>query len=185
MFDAIRNRLKSIRRKLADKRGVVAVEFAFILPIMLLFYVGAAEISQAVACYRLTQLTNSTVVNIISQYVTISESTQLPDIFAASQDVLTPYPSTGALIVVSGIKIDPNTGVATIDWSESNTGAGKRLVGSVITVPQAFKSGGYLIYGETTYAYKPGIDLINMGTVNLRSQLFMLPRASSTITVTP
>jgi Flp pilus assembly protein TadG len=185
MFDAIRNRLNSIRSKLADKRGSVAVEFAFILPVMLLIYIGSAEVSQAVSCYRLVQLTNSTVVNIISQYVTISQSTQLPDIFAASQDVLTPYPSSGAFIVVSGIKINKVTGVATVDWSQTNTGSGGRAVGSVIAVPAAFKTGGYLIYGETTYSYKPGIDFINMGTVPLHSQLYMLPRASSTIAVTP
>ena len=127
MFDAIRNRWKAVRNRLADKRGVAAVEFAFILPAMLLIYIGSAEVSQAVACYRLVELTNTTVVNIISQYVTISESTQLPDIFAASQDVLAPYPSAGALIVVSGIKIDAN-GIATVDWSESNTGAGKLVL---------------------------------------------------------
>ncbi len=54
-----------------------------------------------------------------------------------------------------------------------------------MTVPAAFKTGGYLIYGETTYSYQPGIDFINMGTINLHSQLYMLPRASSTIAVTP
>jgi hypothetical protein len=99
--------------------------------------------------------------------------------------VLTPYPASGALIIVSGIKIDKNTGVATVDWSQTNTGSGSRTVGSVVTVPAAFKTSGYLIFGETTYSYKPGIDFINMGTVNLHSQLYMLPRASQTISITP
>ncbi len=53
MFDAIRNRLKAIRRSLADKRGVVAVEFAFILPVMLLLYIGSAEVSQSTGARRI------------------------------------------------------------------------------------------------------------------------------------
>jgi len=184
MFDAARKRLSRICKRLLDTRGVAAVEFAFLLPVMLLIYLGTYELSQAVAVYRLTQLTNTTVLNIVSQYVSISQSTQLPDIFSAASDVLTPYPNN-ALVIVSGISIDVH-GQATVTWSQTNTGTGALVIGQIVTVPAALDvPNTFLIFGQTTYAFKPVVDYMGLGTLNLHSQLYMLPRASQSIALTP
>jgi hypothetical protein len=41
-----------------------------------------------------------------------------------------------------------------------------------------------VVLGETTYAFDPPIDFLNLGTINLSSQLYMVPRASTTINMT-
>ena len=38
-----------LRRLLRDKRGVSAVEFAMLLPLMVTLYLGGVEVSQAIA----------------------------------------------------------------------------------------------------------------------------------------
>ena len=57
--------LESIRRKLGglagDERGVSAIEFAMMLPLMLTLYLGAVELSQGVGAERKVTLTARTV----------------------------------------------------------------------------------------------------------------------------
>ena len=181
------NRLRSHRssdRFASDQRGVSAVEFALILPVMLLIYLGGFEVLQGIAIDRMVALTASTVTNLVSQYTTISQSTQMPDILSASTQVLTPYPSANARVVVTCISID-GAGRATVAWSQASNG-GAKAVGAVIAIPAALDTpNSTLIFGETTYPYTPAIDFMNLGTINLYSSVYMLPRASSTIPLTP
>ncbi|MGD0141664.1 MAG: TadE/TadG family type IV pilus assembly protein [Rhizomicrobium sp.] len=158
-----------------------AVEFALILPVMVLIYLGGFELTQALSIKRQVSLTASTVTNVVSQYTTISASQQMPDILNASVQVMTPYTTTNATVVVSGITIS-STGVATVAWSQALPSGSARTVGSTVTLPAALDTpGGFLVFGETTYAYTPLIDYVNMGTISLYSSLYMLPRASTTI----
>src|SRR5690348_4866064 len=87
--------LKSARF-VTDRRGGAAVEFAFILPVMLILYLGSVEVCQMISVYRLVNLTTSTVTNLVAQYTTISASQVMPDILHASVQVLYPNPSSNA-----------------------------------------------------------------------------------------
>ena len=110
----------------------------------------------------------------------LSASQQMPDILAASTQVLYPNPSAKAKVVVSLIGID-NAGKATVTWSQTKNGTG-RTVGAVVTVPAALDTPNTnLIYSEVTYAYTPVLDLLKLGTINLNSAVYMFPRASTTI----
>jgi Flp pilus assembly protein TadG len=170
----------ALRRFVRNERGASATEFAVLLPVMLFLYFGGWGVSQALSLNRLVALTSGTVTNLVSQYTTISATSQMPDILAASTQVLSPFPATPARVVISQIAIDAN-GNATIDWSQANTGAA-RTVGSSVTLPAALDTpGSWVIWGETTYAYTPGVAYPNLGTINLYSSIYMLPRASSRI----
>jgi Flp pilus assembly protein TadG len=184
--NAIRTRWRTLRSRFVVARGqfarhaggLAAVEFAIILPFMLLLYLGSFEISQAVAVKRQVTLTASTVANIVSQYATISASNDLPDILNASSVVLTPYSSSNAVVTVTVIGIDAS-GKATVTWSQSLHGT-PRTVGATVTLPASLDvPNTSLVLGETTYAYTPLIDFMKMGTLSLYSSVYMLPRSSS------
>jgi Flp pilus assembly protein TadG len=112
---------------IADQRGISAVEFALVLPVMVLIYLGGFELTQALSLNRLVALTASTVTNVTSQYTTISASQQMPDILNASVQVLSPWSSSNATVVVSGISISPS-GVATVQWSQSLPAGAQRTL---------------------------------------------------------
>jgi Flp pilus assembly protein TadG len=166
-----------------DQRGGAAVEFAFILPVMLMLYLGSVETCQMISIYRLVNLTTSTVTNLVAQYTTISASQTMPDILNASVQVLYPNPSSNAALVVSCITIDANRN-ATIAWSQTLNGTA-RTVGQAVTVPAALDiANTTVILGETTYSYTPPLDFLNFGPFSLYSSIYMLPRASTTINLT-
>ena len=184
---SLRNALMRLRRTAAalacDCRGLSAVEFALLLPLMLTLYVGGAEISQAVSTYRLVDLTANTVTNLVAQYTTISASQQMPDILNASAHVMYPNAANGVKVVVSLISIDAN-GKATVTWSQTLNGTA-RPAGQVVTVPASLDvANTNVVLGETTYVYSPAVDFMNLGSFNLYSSIYMLPRAATTINLT-
>jgi Flp pilus assembly protein TadG len=159
-------------------RGLAGVEFALILPVMALLYLGTFEIVPIISANRLVTLSASTVANVTTQYASISASATMPDILNASVDVLTPYPSSNAIVVVSLITIDAS-GNATITWSQALNGAA-RVAGQPVILPASLNvPNTALVWGETTYAYTPTIDLLHLGTMNLYSSVYMSPRSSS------
>jgi Flp pilus assembly protein TadG len=173
---------KSRRRRLGES-GAAAVEFALLLPFLLLLYLGAVELIQGILLQRQTNLTASTVANIVAQYTSISAGSQMPDILNASAQIFAANSPSKAIVIVSLITIN-SSGVATVTWSQALNGSA-RTTGQIVSVPTALDTPNTsLVLGETTYGYTPTIDFLHIGTKNLYGSIFMVPRASTTINLT-
>ncbi len=94
--------LTRIARFLRDPRGVSAVEFAFVFPVMVLLYLGGTAMTQGVVLKRKTTLVTSTVGNIVSQYTNIAD-TDMTAIMGASTAVIQPYDSSPLGVIVSSV----------------------------------------------------------------------------------
>jgi Flp pilus assembly protein TadG len=170
-------------RLLRSRRGAAAVEFALILPVMALIYLGGMQISMAVSTYRQVDLTANTVTNLVSQYTTISASQSMPDILHASAAVMYPNAPASIVITVSLITIDKNSN-ATVTWSQSLNGTA-RTTGSSVSVPTNLKiASTTLVLGEAAFPYTAAVDFLKLGTLNLSSSIYMVPRAATTINLT-
>src|SRR5213595_1529867 len=88
-----------------DQRGVSAVEFAMLLPLMMTLYLGAVEISQGVGIDRKVTLTSRTVADLASQVSTISD-TDMTNMLAAASAVIAPYDSSKLKVTVSRVDVD-------------------------------------------------------------------------------
>ena len=177
VFTRLSRRFVALRH---DQRGVSAVEFAMLLPLMVTLYLGAVEVSQGVAINRKVTLTARTVADLASQASSLSAS-DMTNLLNASSSVVTPYDVSKLKVVVSQVKIDSN-GNATVDWSETFQGA-KRGKGSSVPVPAALKvNDSYLIWSEVEYLYTPTIGYVVTGSLNLKDQIYMRPRLSDKVT---
>lgn len=170
---------RHLRRLWRDRRGVSAVEFALLLPLMVTLYLGTVEISQGISVDRKVTMTARTVADLVSQSTSIN-NVGMNDILNASAAVMYPY-ATGALkVTVSSINIDANS-KATVIWSDTYNGTA-RAVGSTVTVPAALiVPSSTLIWSEVQYAYKPTIGYVISGTLTLKDQLYMAPRLSNSV----
>ena len=170
--------LRSLRFA-ADRRGSSAVEFALLLPLMLVMYFGSIQITDAISADRQVTLVASTVAEITSQYITVS-STDVSNILAAASSVLTPFPVANAQVTLSSVLIDAN-GKATVDWSATLNGTQRSgtVTGSIpaaLLIPNTS-----VIWGEATYNYKPAIGWVVTGTIPMYDQIFLRPRQSSNV----
>ena len=170
-------RISSLRH---DQRGVSAVEFAMLLPLMVTLYLGAVEISQGVGINRKVTLTARTVADLASQVSSINNS-DMTNLLNAAASVVAPYSSSQLKVTVSAVSID-GTGVAKVTWSDTLNGT-KRAVGSTVTLPTALNvANSQLIWAETSYNYVPTIGYVITGALNLTDQIYMRPRLSDTVT---
>jgi Flp pilus assembly protein TadG len=185
----------------ADRRGVSAVEFALLLPLMLTMYFGSIVITEAISVNRQVTLVASTVAEITSQFSQVASS-DVTNILGAASAVLNggqtpaPFPLANAQVKLSSVKIDSTNGtpVATIAWSQALTGSGRAL-GSTVTgsIPSGLltatpHSVSYLIWGEASYNYTPVVGSavwtgVN-GTNSMSDQIFLRPRQSTCVILT-
>jgi Flp pilus assembly protein TadG len=173
----LQHRLASFR---GDQRGVSAVEFAMLLPLMVTLYLGAVEISQGVSINRKVTLTARTVADLASQVSSIS-STDMTNLLNASAAVVSPFPTNQLKVTVSAVSIDNNS-IAKISWSCTLNGT-KRAVNSTVTLPTALNvANSQLIWSEVSYNYVPTIGYVVTGALNLTDQIYMRPRLSDTVT---
>ncbi|MGV3634671.1 MAG: TadE/TadG family type IV pilus assembly protein [Pseudorhodoplanes sp.] len=162
-----------------DKRGVSAVEFAMLLPLMLTLYLGGVEVSQGISIDRKVTLTARTVADLVAQVASI-DTAGINAALGAATAIMAPYPDTNAKVTVSVVDIDAN-GNAKVKWSGTKNGTA-RAVGSSVTVPDALKvPSTSLVYGEAYYDYKPTIGYVVTGPMNLYDKIFMRPRLSETV----
>lgn len=162
-----------------DERGISAVEFAMLLPLMLTLYLGAVEISQGISADRKVTLTTRTVADLVSQVSSVNNNDMQNSLNAAAT-VMAPFSTTKLKVVVSSVKVDAN-GNATVDWSDTLNGAA-RSKGSSITLPAALKiANSSLILSEVQYAYTPTIGYLISGTMTLKDQIYMRPRLSDSV----
>jgi len=181
---ALTARLSGAFRRIGrDERGVSAVEFAMLLPLMLTLYFGAVEVSQAVAVDRKVTLSARSVADLVAQAQSVTNS-DVSDILDAASSVTAPYPNVNLTVTISQIKIDAQ-GNATVSWSDARNTTAK-TPGAAVTIPSALKiANTYLILGEVQYAYKPTIGYVITGTLNLKDQIYMRPRQGTSVTRTP
>jgi Flp pilus assembly protein TadG len=170
---------RDLRRFARDKRGISAVEFAMLLPLMVTLYLGGVEVSQAVAIDRKVTMIARTVADLVAQ-VTSVNATDMTNILAASTAVVAPYPDTKLKIVISRVDIDGSS-VAKVIWSKTKNGTA-RAVNSTVTLPSALTvANTSLIWAETSYDYKPTIGYVISGTLTLADKIYMRPRLSDTV----
>ena len=166
-----------------DRRGVAALEFALVLPMMLALYLGGFEACDAVSTYRKLADTTVTLGNVAAQYTSMSH-TDVANVFAASSQIMAPYSTANLSITLSEVSTNASN-VASVVWSQSYNGGTPLVTSTQVTLPSGMASPntsyilvttGYLFTLPTGYAFS---HPLTMG-----DQIYMLPRQSASIPYT-
>jgi Flp pilus assembly protein TadG len=187
------------RRFVVSARGVAAVEFALVSPMLLLLLLGTIDAGRAIAVYMKVRSATYTLNSITNQYIVIHD-TDMQQILGATAVVLSPYPSAPVTVVISQLSVSSG-GLATVSWSDTLNGTA-RSVGSTVTIPAALAAPVppnnvvtcqrahptdpcYLILGEVSYTYTPMFGYFITGAIGLADKLYMTPRLTPSITRSP
>jgi Flp pilus assembly protein TadG len=165
-----------------DCRGVAAVEFALLLPMMLGILLGSVSVSQGIATDRKVAITAHAIADISSQYTSINNA-EMTNILNASSAIIAPYSVTNLQAVVSEISVNAQ-GQASVVWSDALNGTA-RPTGQAVTIPSALAiANSYLILGEVTYNYDPTFGYAATEALTLSDQIYVRPRQSTSVTRT-
>jgi Flp pilus assembly protein TadG len=175
--------VRRIARLVDDRRGVSAVEFAMLLPVMMTLCLGSVEATQGIAASRKVTLTAHALADLASQYTDITNA-GMSNILAAGSAIVAPYSAANLQEVVSEIAIDAQ-GNATVVWSDTLNGTAL-TVGLSVSVPSSLAvPNSYLVLAQVQYSYNPSYGYVMTGTLTLHDQIYMRPRQSTSIARTP
>lgn len=171
-------------RKLGrDRRGVSAVEFALIAPVMIAFYFGMAEVTQALLAERKAAHTASAIGDLVAQSSSVS-SADLTDIFSIASTIMQPYSTTSLKMRVSSLTADSG-GTPKVDWS-SGSGLTALTTGATVTgVPTGVMTAGQsVVMSEVTYSYDSPVNVMMPNAVTFSRKFYLRPRKSDKVAKT-
>ena len=168
-----------LARFIGDRRGVSAVEFAILLPVMMTLYLGSVEGSQGIAAQRKVTLTAHALADLATQYTDITNA-DMSNVLAAGSAIIAPYSAANLQEVVSELSIDAS-GQATVVWSDT-LGGTALTAGTVVSIPASLAvPNTFLIYAQVQYSYNPTYGYVMNSTMTLSDQSYMMPRQSTSI----
>lgn len=186
-----------LRRLFADRKGVAAIEFAFIAPLLLAMYFVTMEIAPAIDASKKVGRAASMIADLVTQQSTITKS-EAEAIMAIGEATLNPYTRTKMNVTITAINItDETTPKVLVAWSRKMVNGAfsqDAAVGSVTTVPTALKvRNSFLIRVEASLDYRPIITwtadqkaatglLAAFDDIQMKESYYLRPRMSSTIT---
>lgn len=181
-----------MRRLLHCQRGVAMVEFAFALPLLLIMYFGVFVTSDIVSCKRKVVITARTLTDTTSRYVALTQADATTIMTAVSQEML-PYNAGSTSVRLSEVQVCPGGKTASVVWSVAQNGT-PYVIGTTINlsgtlfnatsplVPSTLcANGGFFVFGEVSYPYKPPVGLDAQTVMNLYDNALLSPRASTSI----
>lgn len=169
-----------LSRLRGDRRGVSAVEFAMLAPIMVAFYFGLSEFCQAFMAQKRVGHVASVVADLVAQD-DVTNAAEITDIFSAGATLMKPFRATTLTQRVTSVTVN-SSGQARVDWSRGS-GVTGRTVNSAVTLPTGLVvNGESVIMSEVTYDYDSPVDYLMPGLTRFTQTHYLRPRRVDRIT---
>lgn len=189
-------RARTLSTRLArNVKGVAAVEFAMIAPIMFTLFVGSVEFSQAITVdRRVTQAASSTadlIARAPSQGLTTA---QVDRDLTIIKQLMSPYDATELTVNIVSVKAmavpgNPNALIYIVDWSRDSKGGTPypRNSPAPFGMPQnLLVAGESVIVGQAIYNYKPMIlSYFISEAFTMEEKFYLKPRNASCVHLLP
>lgn len=161
------------RRLKGDERGMSAVEFALLAPVLIAFYFGMAEFCQGFMAQKRMGHVSSMVADLVAQEETVAIA-NLDDIFDIGGLIMKPFSTTPLKQRVTSVT--RTAGVAKVDWSRGD-GMAARSVGSTVTLPaDLIANGESIVMSEATYDYDSPVDYLMPAITRFSHIYYLRPR---------
>jgi Flp pilus assembly protein TadG len=176
--------------------GVAAVEFALIVPIMAILFMGAVEMSHAVTVNRRVTQVGSTAGDLVARFNSNITSTDIESIMKASGYLIAPYPSTRLKVDVSVVSSTSSSAtdtkqkwICSFDTSVSATAVTCTCPNTTFVLPATgmVTTADSVVVANVSYGYKPNLFDIFMkssyggaksgGVYTMTETVYLKPRA--------
>lgn len=177
-----------LKRFLGDKHGVAAVEFAMLVPFLLLLFIGVTEATIALNNNQKVSQVASSVADLVAQAETISNA-DVTDIMRAAREIMAPYDTTSLKVTIASVSFNKQ-GKPLVDWSRDQNKGTPWAPGAKppIDIPAAISiPNTSLIIGESNYTYTARFSVALKDAFPLAAQItmsdhyFLKPRLTSKV----
>lgn len=183
MHEGLR-RLPLVGRFVHENKGVAAVEFALIAPIMVSAYLGSVDLTQGVMVDRKVSVMTSAIGDLVAQTGEINDA-EMADIFDIAGALMSPYDAAPVKLRVTSLRITDKKKngkrKAKVEWSDgkNQTAYAKN---TLILVPESIAANATsVIYTESSYVFKPLFGQIITSSITMEDTYFHVPRVADTV----
>lgn len=175
--------IQFLQRFRKARAGLAAIEFAFILPVMVIMFLGTVEVSNYVMSARRVSSLASTAADLVAQESSISDD-DIDDVFGAISIIIAPLDPAIARIAITSVVADADGTTYRVAWSEARNRA-PRAVGSVLSAAEfppgliAAFQGSIMV--EVWYGYDPMFADF-LPRKDITDTFYLKPRRSLTVT---
>jgi Flp pilus assembly protein TadG len=175
-----------------DRRGLAAIEFALLAPLLLALYFLTMETGRAIEANGKVDRIGGMVGDLVTQQVNV-DAADLDAIMRIGEATLQPYDRSQPAIAVTAIEIsDEAVPRARVAWSRKLAGgafsAGEAKDEEVTVPPSLMIAGSFLIRAESNLAYQPvvtwaasGEKSLGFDSISMGETYYLRPRMSRTI----
>jgi Flp pilus assembly protein TadG len=165
------------RRFRRREDGAVLVEFAIILPILAVLFLGLAEFTEAFSVNRKLAGAAGAVADLVAQEASVNNDF-LADTDSLAQELMKPHNTAPFQLVVVSIVADADN-TTTVDWSYPSgayaKGAGYALPDGAMTSPNSS-----MIVAEARYNFTPTVGQF-LGTFEMSETAYFRPRLAQKV----
>lgn len=158
--------MRRLRVFAIDRKGVAAVEFAYIAPLLILALFGTVEVSRAVMMHKRFQRVSAMIGDLVSREQQIGAgggqaAAVLNGMMASAQQVMYPFSATSLAIEVNSVraKFDaaPTSTDTRSEWTYKSTTGAAASTCSTKQMPASgmLTAGNTAIVVDATYTYAP------------------------------
>jgi Flp pilus assembly protein TadG len=151
--------IEAIRRFSRDRNGVAALEFALIVPLLLMLYFVTMEFAQAIETNKKVGRVASMVGDLVTQQQAMSKA-ELEGIMRIGEATLQPYNRSQPSIEITAIEVTDEDAVQVV-WARklvNGTFSAGPAKGAPATIPPSLRvKGSFLVRAESKLAYTPVI----------------------------
>lgn len=183
--------LGNMRRFIGSTRAVAALEFAMIMPVLLLLFLGSFDAGNAIVVYAKVRAATYSLASITNQYGDGTNpnyppisTTIMTTITGATTAILAPYSSSSATAIISQIKATSAT-AAVVSWSYAVNGTALTPGNPYTNLPANFAANScngtypcYAIFAQVSYPFSPLFGAFLTGPITLADSLYTTPRVS-------
>lgn len=155
-----------LRRFARARKGLAALEFALIAPMMVFLLFGAVELIDALDVDQRVQNAASSLADVVSRDTEVS-NTELSGLWTALDILMYPDTSTNMSACITSISIDAAGNSHTV-WSEQHNGFGTCPSADVSLSASMRQPNTSLIVAETHYNYSPRLNFVFSGAFQMR-----------------
>ncbi len=169
-----RTRWRGIEGICYNEKGISAVEFALIAPLMVLIYFGCIELSLLMRVDRRVTTTASSLGDLTARLVTVSDA-DMQELYNAAAVTMQPYDASNARMRITSV-VDSGDGKTRVGWSDgfNMTPYSKD---ALITVPAGLvPSPGSVIVAEVEFQYESTVGFVLDASQTLKDTFYLRPR---------
>jgi Flp pilus assembly protein TadG len=181
------------RLLLSQESGIAAVEFAMILPIMVVLWIGGVEVTGALSVDRRLNNLASSIGDLVARDKELTHA-DVDKIFDIATGAMYPYcrePHTMAACLSAGLKLRvteisiDDDGAAKVYWSRAKgTGLTAHPTNGPMNayVPETLRvDNTHIVMAEVFYTYSPAVGYVITGDLELEDRMFFVPRLAAKV----